>query len=60
MHLAWLFNISASTVSKIITSWINYIYLKVSQLPVWPTREEINEAIQEAFKWTFPKIKGNT
>lgn len=57
IHLAWLFNISASTVSKIITSWINYIYLKVSQLPIWPTREEINEAMPEAFKLTFPKTR---
>lgn len=57
VHLAWLFNCAESTVSKIITSWINYIYLRVSTLPIWPSREEINESMPEAFKESFPKTR---
>ena len=60
VHLAWLFNCAESTVSKIITSWINYIYLRVSTLPIWPSREEINESMPEAFKEFFSKNQGNS
>ena len=37
--LAYRFKISQSTVSRIIATWINFLYLKFTELPLWPPRE---------------------
>ena len=35
-HIAHLFGISQSTVSRTFLSWINYMYLKFGQVSIWP------------------------
>ena len=49
-HLAHLFNISISTVSRIFISWINFMYFKFGQINIWPSREVVNLTMPEAFK----------
>lgn len=39
-HLAHLFQVSVSTTSRIFITWINFMYLKLSQIRIWPTRGE--------------------
>ena len=36
LHLAHLFNVSQPTVSRIFISWINYMYLKLGHINIWP------------------------
>lgn len=36
-HLGHLFNISQPTACRIIISWINFMYLKLVQLNIWPS-----------------------
>ena len=38
-HLAHLFNISQQTVSGILFSWINFMYLKFGQINILPSRK---------------------
>ena len=40
-HLEWLFRIDKSTVSRIFVSWVNFIYLRLSAILKWPTREQV-------------------
>lgn len=48
-HLAHLFGISTSTVSRIFSSWINFIYLRMSSLDPWLPRQEIDATMPAAF-----------
>ena len=49
-HLAHLFNISVSTVSRIFITWINFMYLKLGTINLWPSRNTIDLTMPEAFK----------
>ena len=41
-HLSHLFNVSQATISRIIISWINFMYLRFGVVIIWPSREAIN------------------
>ena len=53
MHLAHLFNISQPTVSRIFITWINFMYLKFSQINIWPSRASVNSTMSEDFKTEY-------
>ena len=36
--LAYRFQISQSTVSRIITTWLNFMFYKFKEVPIWPSR----------------------
>ena len=57
IHLAHLFKISQSTVSRIFISWINFMYLKLGQINIWPSRKVVNESMPEAFKEKYPSTR---
>ena len=33
-HLGWLFHCDSSTITRLLISWVNYVYLKFSSLPI--------------------------
>ena len=57
IHCGWLFNCDESTVSRLVCSWINFMFLQFGSLPIWPSREEIDQSMPESFKQTFPKTR---
>lgn len=42
-ELSLMFEISDSTVSKIIDMWINFMYFQLKELDIWPSRETIDK-----------------
>ena len=56
-HSSHLFDISTSTVSRIFISWINFMYLRLGQLNIWPTRQVINETMPEDFKQKYSSTR---
>ena len=56
-HLEWLFRIDKSTVSRIFVSWVNFIYLRLSAILKWPTREQVDQTMPQTFKDSFPKTR---
>lgn len=42
-ELSLMFEISDSTVSKIIDMWINFMYFQLKELDIWPSREIIDK-----------------
>ena len=54
IHLAHLFKISQSTVGRIFISWFNFMYLKLGQINIWPSRKVVDESMPEAFKESIP------
>ncbi|XP_028437745.1 uncharacterized protein LOC114558160 [Perca flavescens] len=52
--LAVRFDVSQSTVSRICVTWANYLQFMLGSLPIWPSRETVNELMPPCFQSTFP------
>lgn len=37
-----LFQISQATVSKLVVTWINFMYFQLKEINIWPSREVVN------------------
>ena len=46
-HLAHLFKVSSSTVSRVFITWLNYMYLRLEQINIWPSRTAIDKTMLE-------------
>ncbi|CAN7939034.1 unnamed protein product, partial [Ixodes hexagonus] len=55
--LAHRFNIHQSNVSRLFTTWINFMYLRLSELPLWPSRAVIDKNMPESFKQKYPRTR---
>ena len=55
--LANRFQISQSTVSRIITSWINFMYAKFKEVPTWPSRQVIDYFMPYQFENLYPSTR---
>lgn len=55
--LAFRLNISVPTISDIIITWSNYMYVMLGSLPVWASREVIKLHLPEAFKGRFENVR---
>ena len=49
-HLAYLFKVSRSTVSRIFLSWINLLYFELGSIPIWQSKDLIEETMPTAFR----------
>ena len=56
-HLSHLFGVATSTVSRIFTAWVNFMYLKFAQINIWPSREVITKTMPEVFKDKYPSTR---
>ncbi|XP_068743411.1 uncharacterized protein [Montipora capricornis] len=56
-HLSHLFNVSQATISRIIISWINFMYLRFGVVNIWPSREAINTTMPEDFRKAYPSTR---
>ncbi|CAN8006746.1 unnamed protein product, partial [Ixodes hexagonus] len=55
--LAHRFCVAQSTVSRICTSWINFMYLKLSVLPLWAPREVVDATMPDVFIEKYPTTR---
>ena len=55
--LGYRFDVSQSTVSRILTTWINFIYLQFQSIPLWPSRAAINADMPDCFKRMYPSTR---
>ena len=53
--LARRFEISLSSVSRVLLTWVNYIYLRLGLLPIWPDHATMEETMPATFKERYPK-----
>ena len=53
-HLAHLYGVAQSTVSRVFVPWINYMYLKFGQISIWPSKEIVQATMPADFKEKFP------
>lgn len=52
--LAYRFSVSQSTVSRIINTWINFIYLQFKQIPLWIPQDLTLLNMPKCFKDKYP------
>lgn len=55
--LATRFNVSHTTVSRICITWTNFLYYMLGSIPIWPSRQTVNELMPQCFKNTFPRTR---
>ena len=53
LDLAFRFKVSQSTVSRILTTWINFLYHKFQEIPIWPSREQVKSQLPTQFKTLY-------
>ena len=51
------FNCSVPTVSRKIVTWANFLYFVLGSIPIWLTKQQIDELMPECFKATYPKTR---
>lgn len=56
IHLAHIFDISPSTVSRVFTTWIKQLYEILTDMPWWPERD-VDLTMPEEFKQKYPKTR---
>ena len=55
--LANRFQKSQSTMSRIITSWINFMHAKFKEVPTWPSRQVIDHFMPYQFENLYPSTR---
>lgn len=56
-ELSLLFGVSESTVSIIITTWINFLYHQLKEINIWPSKKATDENMPVDFKDKFPNTR---
>ena len=56
-HLAHLFKVSVSTVSRVFITWLNFMYLRLGQINIWPSRTAIDKTMPEDFKKKYSSTR---
>ena len=57
LNLAFRFRISQSTVSRIIITWISFLYAKFKDISLWPSKQRINHFMPQLFKEFSPTTR---
>ena len=57
IHLSYLFDTSDATISNTIITWINFIYVKLGSLPIWPSKQQVFDSMPMSMKGKFPHVR---
>ena len=56
-HLAWLFGVGKSTVSRYLITWSNYMYFCLGSISIWPSKDQVISSMPACFKDTYPSTR---
>ena len=56
--LAHRYGVSVATVSDILVTWVNYLYIMLGSLPIWVSKDKIKKYLPEGFKGQYQDIRG--
>ncbi|XP_069140042.1 uncharacterized protein [Argopecten irradians] len=57
IDLSFMFEISESTVSKIIVTWINFLYFQLKEIDIWASRDVVSKHMPEDFGKKYPQTR---
>ena len=46
-----------ATISDILVSWVNYLYIMLGSLPIWVSKDKIKKYLLEIFKGQYQDIR---
>lgn len=49
-----LLHIAQSTVSRLLVTWVNFLYLRLSTIPIWPSPDTVGQNLSSSFKSAYP------
>ena len=55
--LAFRFQISQPTVSRIFNTWINFLFVKFREVPLWPNRQTVDKYMPASFCTLYPTTR---
>jgi len=55
--LAYRFHVSQPTVSWIINMWINFCFCKFKEVPLWPSKEIVDNNMPQVFRNLYPSTR---
>ena len=55
--LADMFQVSVSTVSRVIITWANYLYLLLGSLPIWMSKQQVKNTMPSKFVQYSPDVR---
>ena len=56
-HFAFLFQVADSTISNTFTTWINFMFFRLSSVSIWPSKQQVWESIPQSMKEQFPNCR---
>nr|XP_012562439.1 uncharacterized protein LOC105847414 [Hydra vulgaris] len=56
-HLSFLYNISEGTVSNTVNTCINFMYIRLGSICIWPSMEQVRKTMPQSMKEKFPTVK---
>ena len=56
-YLADQAGVSCATISRIFTTWINFLYLKLKESPLWPPRDVVRANMPKCFRDLYPTTR---
>ena len=51
------FQVSQPTVARIFIAWINFLFVKFKEIPIWPSWKAVNEFIPVSLHTPYPKTR---
>ncbi|XP_070392818.1 uncharacterized protein [Dermacentor albipictus] len=57
LHLGHIFGVSTSTVSRVFSGWINFMYIQLGKLTLWVPRSKIDRHMPPAFRELYPSTR---
>lgn len=55
--LADMFQVSVSTVSRVVITWANYLYLLLGSLPIWMSKQQVRNTMPSNFVRYSPNVR---
>ena len=49
-HFSFLFQVADSTVSNIFTTWINFIFLRLGSVSIWPSKDQVLQSMPNSMR----------
>ncbi|CAF1543397.1 unnamed protein product, partial [Adineta ricciae] len=56
-ELGIFFNISQTTVSRLIIAWTRFVYSVVSSISLWPSKQQVQENLPFEMKKNYPNVR---
>ncbi|XP_057296171.1 uncharacterized protein LOC130625115 [Hydractinia symbiolongicarpus] len=56
-HLSYLFEVSEGTVTNTFQTWVNYMYVKLGTICIWPSRSQVQENMPASMKERFANVR---